>query len=585
MMEHAVARSRSCWRARPSRRSLLAGALATAALPNSSGLLAAARAGEAGAVPAGGVNLAGADFGKLLGTHGREYAYPGSKHVDYYRGLGFTLIRLPFKWERLQPELNAPFASGEATLLTNITRYAIGSGLQVILDPHNYAKRRIALDGWSREHLIGSDAVPIDSFADFWSRLAAMFKDDSRVLFGLMNEPVGLAAEAWLGIVNRAIAAIRGTQARNLILVPGVAYTGAHSWVRAGNAVLAGVRDPLQNFAFDVHQYVDRDSSGTHPEVVSGTIGSERIEAFQNWARGHGFKAVLGEFNAGRNPAGYNALHDLCQEMSANPDVWLGWAAWAGGPRWPDNEMFNLEPWRDGRVREQTAILAHYARPSSSAFWVAPGAVIDLDFARDRLFGAESFAAVLALADILPPPTGKTDGASAPAGIPRTRKGLRFAASAPAPAIEPQPVGGAVVAIGPLLALLQRPAFTLVVEIRSLTPEPRSCAILSADGRPLLQRTPDGALECLVDARLRTAAQPLAHWRGKRRVAISLRRQENRVAIGATGASAVQGLAGASDLERVVIGGAGGAVPESYFTRITGYPDFLDGDALDSLLA
>jgi endoglucanase len=54
-------------------------------------------------------------------------------------------------------------------------------------------------------------------------------------------------------------------------------------------------------------------------------------------------------------------VDDICREMNANQDVWLGWAAWAGGPRWPPDDMFNLEPWPDGRMREQTAILRRYA--------------------------------------------------------------------------------------------------------------------------------------------------------------------------------------------------------------------------------
>src|SRR5262249_6248971 len=159
--------------------------------------------------PAGGVNLAGADFGKLPGMHGREYLYPTRQNVDYYRGLGFSLVRLTFKWERLQPQPEGPFAQDEQARLVNIVRYATSTGLEVILDPHNYAKRRIAQDGWSADHLIGSAAVPASAFHDFWARLAAVFRDDERVVLGLMNEPTGIDAEPWLQIVNGTLARIR----------------------------------------------------------------------------------------------------------------------------------------------------------------------------------------------------------------------------------------------------------------------------------------------------------------------------------------------------------------------------------------
>ena len=191
-----------------------------------------------------GVNLAGAEFGEIPGVHGREYLYPTRENVDYYRGLGFNFIRLPFKWERLQPSLGEAFAPAEQALLADIVTYATGRGLFVALDPHNYARRRLAADYWDKEHLIGTSDVPTASFADLWRRLATLFKGDQQVFFNLMNEPVGPSAERWLGIANRAITAIRGTGAPNLILVPGVAYTGAHSWHASGNTVMAGVEDP-----------------------------------------------------------------------------------------------------------------------------------------------------------------------------------------------------------------------------------------------------------------------------------------------------------------------------------------------------
>ena len=51
-----------------------------------------------------GVNLSGAEFGQniLPGTYGTQYTYPTTAEVDYYKGKGMNMIRLPFRWERLQ---------------------------------------------------------------------------------------------------------------------------------------------------------------------------------------------------------------------------------------------------------------------------------------------------------------------------------------------------------------------------------------------------------------------------------------------------------------------------------------------------
>ncbi len=313
-----------------------------------------------------GVNLAGGEFGQLPGTYGTEYIYPAPADIDYYATLGFNLIRVPFRWERLQPTLGAPFASSDHAGLAAAVDYAVARGLHVILDTHNYARRRVAADGWASDHLIGSKLVPTSAFTDFCARLAEAFQGTPGVIFGLMNEPWGIAPEDWLAIANEGIGALRRGGAGQLVLVPGVAYTGAHSWNSARNTVMGNVVDPANNFAFEVHQYFDPDSSGTSSTAVGTSIGSERLEAFQQWCRKRRCKAFLGEFAAGADPTSLAALNDICRTLEANADVWLGWAAWAGGEWWPENYIFSLEPAKDGRMRPQTRVLAGFAQHTTA---------------------------------------------------------------------------------------------------------------------------------------------------------------------------------------------------------------------------
>ena len=320
----------------------------------------------AGAPLFAGVNLAGGEFGKLPGIYGTDYTYPARAEIDYFVELGFNLIRVPYRWERLQPTLGAPLAAGDLALLSAVVDYAASKGVYVVLDTHNYARRRLADDGWAADHLIGSKQVPTATFADFCARLAGAFRGTRSVIFGLMNEPWGIEPEDWLAIANESMGALRREGAVQLVLVPGVAYTGAHSWVLARNIVMGNVVDPANNFAFEVHQYFDPDSSGTSPIAVGASIGSERIEAFQRWCRQNGFKAFLGEFAAGGDKASLAALNDLLNTLGANSDVWLGWAAWAGGSWWPDDYIFTLEPSKDGQMRPQTRILASYARHTAA---------------------------------------------------------------------------------------------------------------------------------------------------------------------------------------------------------------------------
>lgn len=301
-----------------------------------------------------GVNLAGAEFGggELPGVYGTHYIYPTEAELDYFTGKGMNVVRIPFLWERLQRTLGGALDSTELGRLDAVVAATTARGAYALVDPHNYA--RYGGD------LVGSAAVPSDAFADFWSRLATEYRDQPLVVFGLMNEPHGLPAEDWLVAANAAVAAIRATGATNLILVPGVAWTGAHSWSSdwygTPNAqVMAGVVDPLDRFAFEVHQYLDGDSSGTADGCVSATIGSERVAGFTTWLRAEGRRGFLGEFGGGRDPTCDDAVDDLLDALEANDDVWIGWSWWAAGPWWGDY-MFTIEP-VDGMDRPQMDVL------------------------------------------------------------------------------------------------------------------------------------------------------------------------------------------------------------------------------------
>ncbi len=199
-------------------------------------------------------------------------------------------------------------------------------------------------------------------FADFWGRLAKEFADDPLVWFGLVNEPHDMPTKQWFDAANAAIAAIRQAGAKNLVLVPGNAWTGAHSWTSnsyggGSNAQhVLEVKDPLDHWIIEVHQYLDADSSGTKREVVSATIGSERLKAFVAWCREHHKQAFLGEFGVPATPLSEQALTDMLRSMERDRDVWQGWTWWAAGAWWGDY-MFSIEP-KDGKDRPQMELAA-----------------------------------------------------------------------------------------------------------------------------------------------------------------------------------------------------------------------------------
>lgn len=296
-----------------------------------------------------GVNLAGAEYGEGIGTYGKDYIYPSEKTVAYFAAKGMDTIRLPFKWERLQPQLGARLDGAELQRLRDAVTLIRKHGMRIVLDPHNYA--------YYGGKQIGSRDVPSFAFAEFWARLSVEFAGEKDVVFGLMNEPHDIAASDWLVAANAAIRAIRTVGANNLVLVPGTAWTGAHSWAadRPGGSnatVMLGIEDPANNYAYEFHQYLDSDYSGTHTACDKAENAAAALLQVTDWLKTNGKRGFLGEFGAAANPQCLDGLENMLDVVAANGDVWLGWTYWAAGDWWPADEPMNVQPTADGDRRQ-----------------------------------------------------------------------------------------------------------------------------------------------------------------------------------------------------------------------------------------
>lgn len=308
-----------------------------------------------------GTNISGAEFGTTWpGTFGVHYTYPTQAEVDYFVGKGMNTFRLPIRWERLQQSQNAAFNAAELSRLNSFVSYATGKGAHVVIDPHNFARYYPPSNNYQSDPntVIGSPAVPYASFGDFWTRVANQYKNNSKVIFNLMNEPNAMPTENWVTASNTAIAAIRATGATNLILVPGNGYTGAwtwdSNWYGTPNAsAMLSIVDPGNNYAFDVHQYMDPDGSGTSPAITGNDpmTGVNRITSFTQWMKANNKRGFLGEFAVaastvgnGGTQVGDELLQNMLGYMQNNSDVWMGWTWWSAGPWWPADYMFYLNP-------------------------------------------------------------------------------------------------------------------------------------------------------------------------------------------------------------------------------------------------
>ncbi|MBB4955435.1 endoglucanase [Agrobacterium vitis] len=315
-----------------------------------------------------GINLSGAEFGQIGGQAHRDYTYPTDQTIRYFAEKGFNSARLPFKWERLQPKANGPLSRDELALLDDAVARIKAAGMNVVLDPHNYAQYN--------GQFLNSAGAGVDVLASLWAQMAAHYANDPAIVFGLMNEPHDMPATQWLPVANAAIAAIRKAGANNLVLVPGVSWTGAHSWQSdmpggANGVVMLGVQDRANNYAYEVHQYFDADFSGTKASCSGAAAAVAGVENVTRWLRANGKRGYLGEFGAPGDPACVKAIKEMAGVVESNRDLWVGWAYWVAGDWWAASEPLNIQPTASGD-RPQLAGLKPYLMDFSASSSTCP---------------------------------------------------------------------------------------------------------------------------------------------------------------------------------------------------------------------
>ena len=198
------------------------------------------------------------------GVYGVDYAYPNRASLHYLATKGHKVVRVPFKWERLQPSLTpgslgGPLAPAELDRLKRCVAAAHAEGLGVILDPHNWAAYTFTS---GRRTALGSADLTISAFKDFWTRVSRQFKDNPGIAgYQLMNEPYGMPGgpDQWERASQGAVSAIRATGDQKRLMVTGyfkserVPYSGVIAFT--GHHPTPWIRDPLKKVLYTTHGY------------------------------------------------------------------------------------------------------------------------------------------------------------------------------------------------------------------------------------------------------------------------------------------------------------------------------------------
>ncbi len=323
-----------------------------------------------------GVNLAGAEFGVESptfshtnpGEPGRDYTYPSPAAIGDVATAGVPFVRLPVRWERLQPDPGDSLNPAELARLRTALDRLHAAGLAAIVDLHNYARFALATPTGVRRVLIdeivrdanGRRTAPAsrERFANFWTRLAGALAGHPAVAgWGLMNEPHDLAPHGrefthgarcdWRAVSRLAADAVRAADPGAAVFVAGASWSSSERW-SAANGPEPWIDGP--GVIYEAHCYLDADAAGKYSSSYQAEAAADRgiadrakrrLAPFLNWCDRTGSRGFLGECGVPPADAGWLAVWgSLLSELTAAETPGCLWAA---GEWWGDYAL-NVHP-------------------------------------------------------------------------------------------------------------------------------------------------------------------------------------------------------------------------------------------------
>jgi len=308
-----------------------------------------------------GINLAGAEFGQttLPGKLGTDFTYPTVQEIDYYASKGIRVIRIPFRWERMQPVLEGPLDSLQLGYLTSFTDSCAKRNIQVILDMHNFGTYTID----SVDYIINIGKVTRTDLADFWLKMAMVFKDRPNIYaYDLMNEANNMGPQVWLFDAQQVIDAIRSVDMHTTLMISGDRNSSAECWPNCSDE-LKYLVDPANKLVYDAHCFFDIDGLGYYGITSYDEIGADpyvgvrRAKPFIEWCRANNKQGFIGAFGVpGDDPRWLGVLDTFLHYITTNC---VNGTYWAGGAWWGSYPL-SIEPDNNGD-KPQMAALQKYA--------------------------------------------------------------------------------------------------------------------------------------------------------------------------------------------------------------------------------
>ncbi len=306
-----------------------------------------------------GINLAGAEFGTHVpgfggpspGQYGVDYIYCSNQTLQAFAETGITQVRMPFRWERLQPELGGELDTFELGRITEFLDAASVMQCEVVLDLHNYGRYSRSESAYPQGRTVvplptSAEDVTMVHLADLWCKLAKAVRGHRGVkALALMNEPHDMGEGNWRAISQFVVRKLREQGHENVLWVSGDGWSHAHDWAK-NNGVDAWIQDPLGRVVYEAHCYFDGDFSGKYARsyaeesVADARIesrGARLVEPFLKWCRRNNVDGVIGEYGVPSGEPEWIPVMQGFLDLADSYDVPTYY--WAGGDWWGDNNL------------------------------------------------------------------------------------------------------------------------------------------------------------------------------------------------------------------------------------------------------
>lgn len=138
-----------------------------------------------------GINLSGMEYSEstIPGSAGTNYFLPTLANFQYWKSKGMNVIRLPILLARWFDTPGAALNATGKSQIDLVQSYADQTGMQIVLDGHDYAKRYVG----GAQVQLGSASYTVAAWASDWAKVAA-YIEGKTAFYGIdfVNEPNGL---------------------------------------------------------------------------------------------------------------------------------------------------------------------------------------------------------------------------------------------------------------------------------------------------------------------------------------------------------------------------------------------------------